>query len=597
MCGIAGAFAFADGAPAPDPAIVARLNEAQRRRGPDGAGLWLSARKAAVLGHRRLSIIDVGATGAQPMQDASRRWTISFNGEIYNYAELRQELEGRGRRFTSGSDTEVLINAVAEWGEAGLTRLRGMFAFALWDEAEQELWLVRDPFGVKPLFWAESAGTIWFASQARPLAAHAPISPKRDAAGMVGFYLWGAVPEPFTWWEAIRLLPAGQVLRIGAGKSLPQPRSFCQIADGLLAPRKAPALTQTPTQDLRTALIDSVRHHLVADVPVGVFLSSGIDSTAIAELATAVSGKIQTVCLAFDAYLGTDRDEAPLAEETARLLGAEHRTVRLSRDQVMAAIEDFLVAMDQPTTDGLNSYLVSQATAGAGLKAALSGLGADELFGGYPSFAHIPKLLSLGKALPFRSAFGGWLEPFGRLMPGAGLRKYPSAVKYSGDLESAYFLRRCLHLHWELDALADPRLREEGLARLKDAQHSGVARTKDLERAAGLRTAISEMELCRYMRNQPLRDADWASMAHGLEVRVPFLDAPLLGCVAGAMASPRPFGKSDLAACAGPVTRRLAGRRKTGFTTPIGEWDKSRSGLKGWAKTVARRFDAAGAAP
>ena len=217
MCGIAGAFAFSAGAQPVNTAVISRLNEWQRRRGPDGAGLWSSDDCRIVLGHRRLAIIDTSTAGAQPMRDASGRWVITFNGEIYNYRALRVELERLGCVFATNSDTEVLINAIAQWGEAGLRKLRGMYAFALWDTLQQELWLARDPYGIKPLYFSENEGTIWFASQARALATCAPVDIKRDAAALTGFYLWGHVPEPFSWWAGIQMLPAGHVQRIRVG--------------------------------------------------------------------------------------------------------------------------------------------------------------------------------------------------------------------------------------------------------------------------------------------------------------------------------------------------------------------------------------------
>ena len=264
MCGIAGAFAFGGGNEPINSDVIRRLNDLQRRRGPDGAGLWSSEDNRVVLGHRRLAIIDTGAGGAQPMSDATGRWVISFNGEIYNHRALRSELERLGCVFRTNSDTEVLINVVACWGEAGLRKLRGMYAFALWDCVERELWLVRDPYGIKPLYMSERAGTLWFASQARALAQGAPLDIRREAAAVTGFYLWGHVPDPFTWWAGIRMLPAGHVLRRRAG-TVVRARPFAKIEDAYVQ-RPARSLGQ---DELRVLIRDSVSHHLVSDVPVG----------------------------------------------------------------------------------------------------------------------------------------------------------------------------------------------------------------------------------------------------------------------------------------------------------------------------------------
>ena len=269
LCGIAGVFSFDVNARPVDRATVAHLNQLQQRRGPDGEGLWVSSDERVVFGHRRLAIIDPGPAGNQPMSDVSGRWTITFNGEIYNYRALRRELEQQGCVLRTNSDTEVLINVIARWGEAGLRKLRGMYAFALWDDAERELWLARDPYGIKPLYLSERNGVLWFASQARALAQGAPVETSRDPAALCGFYLWGHVPEPFTWWAGIRSLPAGHVQRVRAEASLGAPRSFATIEDAYVCCPPRP-LEQ---DELSNLVRDSVSHHMVADVPVGVFLS------------------------------------------------------------------------------------------------------------------------------------------------------------------------------------------------------------------------------------------------------------------------------------------------------------------------------------
>jgi len=592
MCGVAGGISIADPSAVVDRRVVEGINASQRRRGPDGDGIWQAEDGGAVLGHRRLAIIDVGESGAQPMSDATGRWTITFNGEIYNYRELRRELEALGRRFHTNSDTEVLINCIAEWGEAGLNRLRGMYAFGLWDSEKRELWLARDPFGIKPLYFAQSGSTLWFASQARALAACAPVNAARDAAGLVGFYLWGSVPEPFTWWQGISALPAGGLLRLARGQDVAQPKRFLSIEDAYESRPPGPIAHE----DLRAELADSVSRHLIADVPVGVFLSSGIDSTVIAYLAKEAGSDLRTVTLAFDEYLGTDADEAPLAEETARLLGAHHQTVRISREEFLGLIDDFFASMDQPTTDGLNTYLVSRAAASAGLKVALSGLGGDELFGGYPSFSQVPSFVSFGEKIPMRAAIGAALSGLGgSLARTAKLNpKLAPALKYGGSIESAYFLRRCLHLVEELDLLLDESWRVRGLERLGAlAPIDGAAAGRGNDRLSPY-AQVSRLEVTNYMRNQPLRDTDWASMAHSLEVRVPFLDLNLFSRLAPAIASDRPPSKQDLAACGDSVGSRLISRRKTGFVTPVDKWlgqDKGdKRGLRPWADVVAARF-------
>ena len=281
MCGIAGAFAFNHDRTAIDPAVVQRLNDLQRRRGPDGSGLWANDDNRVVLAHRRLAIIDTGEGGAQPMADVTGRWRITFNGEIYNYAALKADLELLGRVFRTHSDTEVVINAIAQWGEAALLKLRGMFAFALWDSRERELWLARDPYGIKPLYrGGRRHDLVRFAS---PSACQSCAGQhERDAAALTGYYLWGVAPEPCTWWDGIKMLPAGHLQRIKQDGSLHPARAYARVEESYV--RRSPQPLAAGM--LRGALLDCVRHHFVADVPVGVFLSAGIDSSVIAALAS-----------------------------------------------------------------------------------------------------------------------------------------------------------------------------------------------------------------------------------------------------------------------------------------------------------------------
>ena len=570
MCGIAGAFAFDQTAKRVDRAVVSRLNDLQRSRGPDGVGLW-AGDDHLVLGHRRLAIIDTGAGGAQPMADATGRWVITFNGEIYNYRALRTALEKQGCVFQTNSDTEVLINVISTWGEPGFSKLRGMYAFALWDGLKQELWLARDPYGVKPLYVSERQGVIWFASQARALANCVPIDTRRDAAALVGFYLWGHVPEPFSWWAGIRMFPPGHVQRIRLGSTPAAPRAFAWVQDAFTKRPRRPLCSE----ELRELVLDSVRHHMVADVPVGVFLSSGIDSNVIAGLAAELGTRLNTITLAFDEYAGSPDDEAPLAEAAARALRSDHITVRIGRFEFEELLDGFFESMDQPTIDGLNTYLISRAAASQKLKVALSGLGGDELFGGYPSFRQIPNLLKWGRRIPFAKPVGHAIEAVMRTMPVPGLPpKTAGLLSHSGDIASGYLLRRALHVKNELDLLLDESWLKEGLEQLSTIK--AISQTVEaLHRASvSVHAQVAAIESCWYMRNQLLRDTDWSSMAHGLEVRVPFVDATLLERLGPAVASDRPPNKRDLAACAPRLSQAILGRDKTGFNTPVASLDR-----------------------
>ena len=599
MCGIAGVFAFNANLGPAHQTVVARLNTWQQHRGPDGEGLWCSDDHAAIFGHRRLAIIDTGSSGAQPMQDSSGRWTITFNGEIYNYRALRADLERAGCQFRTQSDTEVLIHAVAQWGEAGLRHLRGMFAFALYDSVEKELWLARDPYGIKPLYVSYQPDRVWFASQARALADCAPIDTQREAAALTGFYLWGHVPEPFSWWKGVGMFPPGHVQRIRAGEASTTPQPFYDIPQAYVA--HAPR--EVGREELRETLLGSVRHHLVADIPVGIFLSAGIDSNVVAALAAETGAKLRTVTLAFDEYKGTSNDEAPLAEAAAKILGSDHTTVRISRDDFEGALNHFFARMDQPTMDGLNTYLVSRAAASLGLKVALSGLGGDELFGGYPSFRQVPLIAEMGRAFPAPRQIGGAIQTILRcLLPRSTSPKIAGLVKYSKNIGSAYFLRRALYLAEELDELLDESWLEEGLNKLETAKT--ITRSIDPIRDAhgSLHAQISALESCWYMRNQLLHDADWAGMAHGVEIRVPYVDTAVLDCLAPAITSKSPPSKADLASCAVKLPSEMLTRRKTEFVTPVRHWIAQESGptargLRGWVDSVHKLFRTAYSAP
>jgi asparagine synthase (glutamine-hydrolysing) len=347
---------------------------------------------------------------------------------------------------------------------------------------------------------------------------------------------------------------------------------------------------------LRNLLLDSVGHHLVSDVPVGVFLSAGVDSNVVAALASELHPKLQSITLAFDEYDGTDDDEAPLAEAAARAFGCDHSVHRIGRREFEVLIDDFFDCMDQPTIDGLNSYLVSYAAAKLGLKVALSGLGGDELFGGYPSFRDVPQLAQWGRRLSILQSFGDAVQRALRTIALPGMPpKLPGLFTHSTSLAKAYLRRRALYLEDELDVLLDESWISEGLERL--ATQSALAATIAPLHAAGVpeHAQIAALESCWYMRNQLLRDIDWSSMAHGVEVRVPFVDFALIKSLGSAIASKSPPSKRDLAACSDRIPKAISERAKTGFTTPVRQWIADREsdrprGLRGWAGRVHQRF-------
>ncbi|MGE3914225.1 MAG: asparagine synthase (glutamine-hydrolyzing) [Hyphomicrobiaceae bacterium] len=578
MCGINGIFAYHYAANPIDRGELARTRDHMAARGPDGKGEWISGDERVAFGHRRLSIIDLSDAGAQPMSNADGSLVVTFNGEIYNFGELRRGLEAKGHVFQSNSDTEVLLHLYADKGDAMVHDLRGMFAFAIWDQQRHEVFLARDPYGIKPLYYADDGWTFRFASQVKALLAGGIVSTDPEPAGTVGFYLWGSVPEPFTTFQAIRALPAGTTLRVnrlGAHAPL-RYHSIAQVyvdAERAASGRKAPTEAEAQEQ-VRQALIDSVRHHLVADVPVGAFLSAGIDSGALVGLMRdAGQNDIQSVTLAFDEFGRRFEDEAPLAEEVARLYGTRHTTRVVTRGEFEADLPRLLEAMDQPSIDGINTWFVSKAAAELGLKVAVSGLGGDELFGGYPSFRDIPKWVGR-LAVPSRvPGLGRLARTFGQSASRwFGLHpKVAGMLELGGSYAGAYMLRRGLFMPWELTEVLDQDTIRKGVERLAPMQLIEQV-LRPAPRSPFGRVATLEHSL--YMRNQLLRDTDWASMAHSLEVRVPLLDSALMEEVAPLTSSGLAgHGKRLMAhAPSLPLPQAIVGRSKTGFATPIEGW-------------------------
>ncbi|MFN3597693.1 MAG: asparagine synthase (glutamine-hydrolyzing) [Rubricoccaceae bacterium] len=611
MCGFAAAFAYrapALGAHAGRDAL-GRAAERMARRGPDGEGVWTSDDGRAGLAHRRLAIIDLSEAGAQPMvaeapddggaggeARAEGALRIVFNGEIYNYRALRAALEAEGQHFRSDSDTEVILHLYRRHGAALAGLLRGMFAFALYDEARGGVLLARDPYGIKPLYLADDGHTLRAASQVKALLAMGGVDTAPDPAGHAGFFAFGFVPEPHTLYRGIRALPPGTTLWADArGAGMPQPFASVEEALGKAAAYPAPVGPDEARAALREALLDTVRAHLVADVPVGVFLSSGLDSATLAALAAEAGGDLRTVTLGFDEYAGTPDDEVPLAEAVAAHYGAAHTTVRVGRAGFEAHLAAFLDAMDQPSMDGLNSFLVSYAAREAGLKVALSGVGGDELFGGYPSFAEVPRLVRAAGRVPGAGALGPALRALAApIAARVTSPKYAGLLEYGTDFGGAYLLRRALHAPWELPRVMDPDLAREGWAALEArARLAATAAAIPGEGPAAAHLRVSALESTWYMRSQLLRDTDWASMAHSLEVRTPLVDWALLRAVAPLIARQPGLGKRALAETpARALPPALLNRPKTGFTTPVRRWAAEAGlapearGQRGWAQFV-----------
>jgi asparagine synthase (glutamine-hydrolysing) len=593
MCGINAIFAYGGAAPAVDRDEVIATRECMHSRGPDAGDAWFSDDGRVGLGHRRLAIIDLSPGGAQPKH--FNQLTIVFNGEIYNYRELRAQLEARGRRFTSQSDTEVLLQLYDEKQEAMFGELRGMFTIALWDGARRRMLLARDAYGIKPLYYADDGGTIRIASQVRALVAGGNVSTQFDSAGAAGFFLRGTVPEPFTMYRAIRALPAGSYMYADANAAR-APVQYFSIAATLRDAVEADAhFTEDQRREIvHDAVLESVRYHMVADVPVGAFLSAGIDSTAVVALARETgAADLQTMTLRFEEYRGRVNDEAPLAALVARQYGVRHSIQELTLADFRSELPRIFSSMDQPTVDGLNSYFISKAAHDLGLKVAMSGAGGDELFGGYTSFRDIPRWMPVTSILSRVPKLGDAVNRLNNALSKRSRHISPKMgeiVRYGGSYAGAYLVKRGRFLASELPSLLGEEMAREGLARLDLLRLIERAVTPDPGNAFA---RVAALESSLYLRNQLLRDMDWASMAHSLEVRVPLVDAHLLRKVAPALVTRRERGKQLLAAAPRPpLPAEVRERRKTGFTLPIKEWLTQEAtgpvefGKRSWARKV-----------
>ena len=570
MCGINGIFAYQTCASDPEEAELIATRDHMRARGPDGCGSWWSESRRCALGHRRLSIQDLSDRALQPMASGDGALVVTFNGEIYNFPALRAELEAKGRRFRTSSDTEALLHLYAVYGVDMVHHLRGMYAFAIWDQVRGGLFLARDPYGIKPLYTANDGWTFRFASQVKALLAGGAISRDPEPAGIVGFHLFGSVPEPFTLYRDIRALPAGHSQWVD-GFGPHEPRRFANIAALLADGARAPSPPSELDARVRSATRDSVRAHLLADVEVGVFLSAGVDSGAVLGLMRdAGQQRILAITLAYDEFEGAAEDEAPLAQQVASRYDAEHVVRRVSEQEFRQDLPSILQAMDQPSIDGVNTWFVSKAANEAGLKVALSGLGGDELLAGYPSFRDIPAWvgwLRLASVIPGLGASARSLAS--ALAP--GLRhsrpKAFSLVELGGRYPSAYLLRRGLFLPFELREYLAPDMVREGMRRLDPIKRLAESLTPDPGSAIG---RVSALESTNYLKNQLLRDADWAGMAHSLEIRAPLVDFATMNALAPALPGlSATLGKRALAAAPSqPLPDEIVERSKTGFGVP-----------------------------
>ena len=602
MCGLAGLMRLDGRVTVEDVGAVLRMLDAQDHRGPDDWGLLLPDAAArsrelgpllgrldpahvmtypverssatTVLGVRRLAILDRSPRGRMPMGSANRRGWLAYNGETYNYRELRAEL-GPAESFSSGSDTEVLLRAFDTWGEAALARLRGMFGLAYFQAGPTPtLLLARDRFGIKPLYWHEDRGRVLFASEVTAIVRGGLVPDEASGEALARFLEWGSVPSPLTTVKDVRALPPGHILKISS-RGVRVERYWDLDGAVEAARRAAPRTAADAVVATRERLEESVRLHLVSDVPLGVFLSGGIDSSALAALAA--EGRPQPLTTLSVAFEERALSEAAYARRMAARVGADHHEVLLRAPDVFADLGAFLAAMDQPTVDGLNTWCIARAAREAGLTVVLSGLGGDEVFWGYD---HLRRTAALGLARAVMAALPAAVRRgVTRLGPMAGALLARPGLDRLAALEAptppgVYHLVRGLFPRATVRDLLGA---SEG-----DLEAAAPALTGDARAGAGdLRETLTRLEFSHYLGDQLLRDTDVMGMAHSIETRVPYLDHRLVETVLGLPAAlkldrarPKPL---LLDALGDRLPREIWDRPKMGFTFPMAAWMRERA--------------------
>jgi len=574
MCGIFGIAARNAQIPA---GLLERGTQSLAHRGPDDSGTILlrdgNQCTEIGLGNRRLAILDLSPLGHQPMRDPDNGNWIVYNGEIYNFREVRTELEAGGTRFVSHSDTEVILKSYARWGPSFLSKFRGMFAFALWDSNSHQLLLARDPMGIKPLYYACAGSFFIFASEVRSLLGTGLLPARIDPAGLTNYLTFGSSYDPLTMIEGVRALPAGHGLiwKNGVTKQsqywdlVDDPSSNAQPSPSISTHDELLAATQ-----LKPLLEDAVRLQLVSDVPVGVFLSGGIDSSALVSILSQGGVRPSTFSIAFKE---ADFTEAQHSRAIAAKFQTDHHEIEVSQSDVLHTIPNALAAMDLPTMDGVNTYFVSRETRRAGVQVALSGLGGDEVFAGYSSFRTIPRFERMARTWKHVPQFGrsGVASVFGALSPDSDQnRKLALLLSGNGKSMHPYFVSRMLFTPGQCEEL----LQDSASSVFKaaaESQYESLNRSLRLDPV----NRVSYLESRCYMLNTLLRDSDVMSMSQGLELRVPFIDHQLAKAVLALPGKWKLNGtpkKLLVDALQGSLPDEIVHRPKRGFTLPFEHW-------------------------
>ena len=569
MCGIAGELNYKINQPV-QLELIRKMCQQMNHRGPDDEGYYIDGNVG--LGMKRLSIIDLTG-GHQPIHNETETVWIIFNGEIYNYRELRPILEKKGHRFATNSDTEVIIHCYEEYGTDCVNHLNGMFAFAIWDSQKQALFLARDRLGIKPLYYYRDANHFLFASEARALLASGLVPHELSMTGLVSYLSFGHVFDPFTIVKGINALLPGHFLWI-TEKGV-QSKEYWDLPRNLAEGGSAKHISEGEAlEQVRELLQSSVKLRLVSEVPVGAFLSGGIDSSAIVALMSQVAGsKVKTFSIVFDEQ---EFSEAKYSRLVSQKFGTEHYELIVREKQMLDEMPYAIAAMDEPTINGINTYFVSQATKQAGITVALSGLGGDEVFCGYGTFRTVPQMQKFVKnwnKLPgvFTRLAGA---AFNLCAPTNEKNRKISSLLCSENSFHPYFLSRQLFSKQDRQTILNPEIIRDAESELQAHLGTFIQHARSLDPI----NQVSVYELCSYMGNMLLRDTDFMSMAHSLEVRVPLLDYRLVEFVLnlpGISKLDKRIPKPLLVNALGDVLPdEIIYRPKQGFTFPFAKWLK-----------------------
>lgn len=537
------------------------------KRGPDAEGEWLD--DGIKLGHRRLAIIDLDERSVQPMHSLCGRYVIVFNGEIYNFLQLKAQLLSKGVSFRTESDTEVLLNLYIMYREKMLLMLEGMFSFVIWDKVNQEAFVARDPYGIKPLYFAVIDGGVIISSTISAVLASRLVDCKKSIYGQKGFYLLGSIPEPHTWFENISAVKSGSYFFV-SNNLITKCHEYADINKSWTQSSKYQNVVSYDLllKQVKYAVEESIDRHLVSDVPVGLFLSGGIDSGVLAGLMAKRNNiNFIGITLKFSEFVNSKIDETERAINIANLYGIEHHIRVVSKEEFLKDLPLIMDDMDQPSIDGINTWYASKAASELGLKVVLSGVGGDELFFGYDSFVQLPplvniwskiskikifylvaKILSHGLAVYFKNK--RWLE-------------FPNNLK---TLKGAYVLKRGVLATSDITEILE--ISSENFSSLNFIEEHSTNPNKNLK------LHLAQLESTLYLRNQLLRDSDWASMAHSIELRTPFVDYRLLKSLEKLFFNLSNYKNkiilSDILTV--PLPDDIKKAKKTGFGIPIKNW-------------------------